>query len=178
MTAVPVDKLIVQISQVRQNPSIPYSEGKGLSLEDLHETLTSVRTALNEAIDAAPESAFSVQPINADGEEVWSVGQIVGHCNSAFISIGNNALQHVGASFDDPPDELSASAEIRMMDRAEASAAANSASVDDFLARIPDDTDLDVTSDYDFFGTMSCRAWIYFIALHEAEHVEQIRSLG
>lgn len=178
MTAVPVDKLIVQISQVRHNPSIPYSEGKDLSLGDLRDTLSSVRSELIEAISAAPDHAFTDQPENAVGEEVWSAGQIVGHCNSAFISIGNSALQHIGASFDDPPDELSANAEIQVMSRDEALAAANTASVADFLTRIPADADLDATKDYDFFGTMSCRAWIYFVALHEAEHVEQIRAFG
>ena len=178
MTAISLDVLASQIAAVRENPTIPYEEGKKLSLSDIGESMAATRAALAAAVENASDSAFEAQPANEEGEEVWSVGQIVGHCNGALLGIGGSAIGLIGIDLGPPPAELQATSESKIMSRDEALAAVNAVDTREFFAMIPDDENLDTTDTHDFFGTVSGRSWLYFMAMHEAEHVEQIKSLG
>ncbi len=178
MTAVAVEELSKQVAQVRDNPGLPYEASKNLSLGDIAETMAATRTALAAAVESAPDSAFEEQPANAEGEEVWSVGQIVGHCNSALLSIGGEALKLIGIEAGEPPETLVAHSESKIMSRDEAVAAANAVDTNEFFAMIPDDGKLDETGSHDFFGNVSGRSWLYFMAMHEGEHVVQVRALS
>lgn len=178
MTAVSVDVLAEQVAAVRENPSLPYEKGKDLSLNDIADSVSGARSALISAIERAPDSAFDPQPNNADGEEVWSVGPIVAHCNGAMMGIGGSAVELMGLDLGDPPADLQAAAESKVMTRDEALAAATVINPSEFFAMIPDDDKLDKTETHDFFGTVSGRSWLYFVAMHEAEHVKQIEALS
>lgn len=167
-----------QISQVRSNPGIPYEVAKDKSLDEIRQSMSQTRAALISAIQAASDSAFTEQPDNADGEEVWSVGPIVAHCNSSLLNIGKAAIDLIGIDLGEPPASLVAASESKVMSRQEALAAAQVVELDDFFAAIPDDESLDNTAEHDFFGTMNARSWLHFMAMHEAEHVAQIKSLG
>ena len=178
MTAVSVEVLAGQVAAIRENPTIAYDESKNLSLSDIGETMAATRAALVEAVENASDSAFEAQPENEAGEEVWSVGQIVGHCNGALLGIGGSAIGLIGVDLGDPPADLQAVSEPKVMSRDEALAAVNVADTAQFFAMIPDDENLDNSETHDFFGPMSGRAWLYFAAMHEAEHVNQIKALG
>jgi hypothetical protein len=47
-----------------------------------------------------------------------------------------------------------------------------------FAASIPADADLDAAVTHPRFGEMSTRGWLVLVALHEADHVNQIRALS
>lgn len=178
MAATTVEDLTGQIARVRENPGLPYEIGKDKSLDDLRQSMASARAALIAAIDAAPDSAFDEQPTAEDGEEVWSVGQIVGHCNDALLNIGGEALKLMEIELGEPPENLVAASEAKIMSREEAKSAAEVVAIGDFFAMLPDDDKLDNSTAHDFFGTMTGRSWLYFMAMHEAEHVAQIKALG
>jgi len=178
MAATTLEDLTTQISQVREKPGLPYEVGKELSLDDIRQTMATTRAALVAAIEAAPDSAFEPQPDNDEGEEVWSVGPIIAHCNSSMMGIGGGAAKAAGLDLGDPPEALAAASESRVMGREEALAAARVVNPDDFFAMIPDDDKLDAESPHDFFGPMSGRTWLYFMAMHEAEHVAQVKALS
>jgi len=178
LTAVAVEVLSKQVAEVRENPGLPYEASKNLSLSDIAETMAATRAALVSAVEAAPDSAFGEQPANADGDEVWSVGQIVGHCNGSLLGIGSEALKLLGVDAGDPPEVLVATSEPKIMTREEALAAASVVDTGEFFSMIADDDNLDATGSHDFFGSVSGRSWLYFMAMHEGEHVVQIQSLG
>lgn len=178
MAAVTVNELMTQIADVREHPNLPYEKGKDLRLDELRVAMAATRAALVEAITNASDSAFEAQPPNADGEEVWSVGQIVAHCNSSMMGIGGETLKLIELDAGEPPESLAAASVSKVMNREEALAAANAVATDDFFAMIPDNEKLDNSTTHDFFGTMNGRSWLYFMAMHESEHVAQIRALG
>ncbi|MEZ4569298.1 MAG: DinB family protein [Thermomicrobiales bacterium] len=178
MAAVSVEELYAQVNRVRENPNLPQQNGNELSHDDLRQTVKGARSALISAIKKAPDGAFAPQPDNDEGEEVWSIGEIVGHCNEALISIGSGAQELIGVDAGDPPAGLRSTSGPRTMSREEALQAANAFDADEYFEMIPDDERLDNASEHDFFGTMSARAWLYFIAMHESDHIYQIRSLG
>ena len=178
LAASTVADLTSQIAQVRENPTVPYDVAKDMSLDDIGQAMAATRAALVGAIEAAPDAAFEAQPENSEGEEVWSVGQIVGHCNGSLVNIGGQALKAAGLDLGEPPEALVAAAEEKIMSREDALAAARVVNTDDFIALLSDDENLDKTMTHDFFGVMSGRSWLYFAAMHEAEHVSQIKSLG
>ncbi|CAN5476792.1 hypothetical protein BH23CHL2_BH23CHL2_30340 [soil metagenome] len=64
------------------------------------------------------------------------------------------------------------------MSRDEGLSWARAPSIEDFYALTPECADLDKTDTVKVFGTVSGRSRLYFTALHEVEHVEQIKSLG
>lgn len=178
MPAVTVNDLRDQIAQIRSQPTLAYEKGQHCSLDELRQAMSDTRLALVAAIRSASDSAFEPQPANDEGDEVWSVGPIVAHCNGAMMNIGGQALTQMGVEAGEPPAALAAAAESRVMSRDEAIASATVIDTDDFFAMIPDDERLDKAADHDFFGTMTGRTWLYFMAMHEAEHIGQIESLG
>ncbi len=173
-----VDQLAQQVARVRSEPGLPYELGKSVSLADLRAASNQTRAALVAAVAAAPESAFESQPTGEDGEDVWSVGEIVGHCNGAALGIGGSALKLIGVEAGDPPAAVQSASEPQVMTRSRAQEAAEAVKFDDFYSLIPEDADLDAAETHDFFGTMSARSWLYFMSMHEAEHVAQIEALA
>jgi hypothetical protein len=129
-------------------------------------------------VDAAPDAAFAPQAANGEGEQNWSIGEIIGHANGTALGIGGTAMALVGAEMGEPPAALQSTSEPRVMDRAEASAAARAVDYTDLFGGLADDETLDNTEQHNFFGTMSARTWLYFMAMHEADHVNQIRDLS
>ncbi len=178
MAEITVDELQAQIGELRSNPTLAYDKGKDRSLAEIRQAMASTRAALVDAIENAPDAAFEEQPANDEGEEVWSVGPIVAHCNGSLLGIGGEALKLIELDAGEPPESLAAAAESKIMSRAEALAAASVVATDDFFEMIPDDENLDNSSEHDFFGTMTGRTWLYFMAMHEAEHVAQVKALG
>lgn len=152
-------------------------ESRGLSRADLNELAANGRTELRAQIERAPDSAFEAQAA-VDGQEVWSIGEIIGHCNTSAWNIGGRPFQLFGSELGDPPAALAAYSDVRIRSRAESLEAVEAFDVDDYFARIPADADLEITSENDFFGTMTPRAWLFFLAVHEADHIGQIGDLS
>ncbi len=178
MSAVTVDQLLEQVRRIREEPGLAFEESSNMSLEQVPDALESVRASLIAAVDAAPDSAFAPQPANGEGEAYWSVGEVVGHSNGTALGIGANLFQLSGHAPVEPPAALANSSEPRPMTRAEARQAARAVNYRELFGGLTDDSKLDATEEHNFFGTMSGRSWLYFIAMHEADHVNQIRELN
>jgi hypothetical protein len=173
-----MEQLVAQIGQVRENPSIPREASEGMNLEELRRTMSTIRSALVDAVAAAPDAAFEAQPANAEGEEVWGVGEILGHCNASAFNIGSSALSVMDVEAGEPPEPLRSWSESRVMTRDDARQAAEVAAPGAIYDLVPDGANLEAANESDFFGTMPARAWLYFMAMHEAEHVAQVKALS
>lgn len=152
-------------------------ESQGMSRAELYELVASGRAELRAEIERAPEGAFAAQPA-PDDQEVWSVGEIIGHCNASAWNIGGRPFQLLGSELGEAPGALAAHSDVRVRSRAEALEAVEAFDTDAYFARIPADADLEITSENDFFGTMTPRAWLFFLAVHEADHIGQIGELS
>jgi len=74
-------------------------------------------------------------------------------------------------------DDLTTSGEQRVLDKDATIAAAELINLDDWFARIPADADLEKSDESPALGKVSARVWLYFMAVHEANHVEQLEEL-
>jgi hypothetical protein len=173
-----VEQLIEEVRNVRANPGLPREASEGMDLDELRRTMSNVRAALASAVEAASDGAFGEQPASEDGAEIWAVGQILGHCNAAVFDIGARAFDLIGIDPGERSEDAQRCSEIELRERGEALRAVNAVDIDEYFGKIPADANLEAASHSDFFGAMPARAWLYFMAMHEADHVAQVRALG
>jgi hypothetical protein len=152
-------------------------ESRGLSRNELCELVVSGRAELRSQVERASDSAFEAQATEND-QEVWSIGEIIGHCNTSAWNIGNRPFLLLDLELGEPPPALAAQSDVRLRSRAESLEAVDAFDVKAYFARIPADADLEIESHNDFFGTMTPRAWLFFLAVHEADHISQIGNLS
>lgn len=152
-------------------------ESSGLNREELIALVVSGRAELRSQIERAPDAAFDAQSA-PEGQEVWSIGEIIGHCNTSVWTIGGRPFELLGSELGDPPATLAAHSDVRIRSRAEALEAVDAFDADAYFAQLPADADLEITSQNDFLGTMTPRAWLFFMAVHEADHIGQIGELS
>jgi hypothetical protein len=174
-TSTELDAIAKQL--LARQPVSLNDESRGLSRDELCELVVSGRADLRSQIELAPDSAFEAQAAQA-GQEVWSIGEIIGHCNTSAWNIGGRPLQLLDLELGDPPAALAAQSDVRLRSRAESLEAVGAFDVNAYFARIPTDADLEIESHNDFFGTMTPRAWLFFLAVHEADHIGQIGDLS
>lgn len=178
MAASSLDELLRVLDGIRTNRSIVYESAQGISLADLKATVEGARGDLAGSVRSAPDAAFEKQSPDSDGNEVWSVGEILSHCNAAMFDLGSRALRLLDIDAGQPPPRWQRWSDIQMLSRAEAEQALDAVDIDALFAMVPSDADLDVTGIDEFFGTMSARSILYLVAVHEADHVRQVWKLG
>jgi hypothetical protein len=150
---------------------------RGLSLDELRERVIRMRREMVDLATSLPAGAFEAQPADAGGEPVWSAGEVVTHCNGVLMRFAERAATMMNV---DPPTwtaEQAASGEQRALDQDATVAAAGLIDLSGWLAAIPAGADLESSVDHPALGTLSGRAWLHFMAVHEANHVEQLEEL-
>ena len=152
------------------------------SREELVGALQSTRNDLRTQIETLPDSAFNAQPADADGNEVWSAGQVISHVSGATYGIVGRSMELVDVENPEPPEALSQfigdsplllsrEDSLKALDAGDEAAMAQ-------INSIPEGADLSVASNHDFFGEMSSKSWLMFATVHEADHVGQLQELN
>jgi uncharacterized damage-inducible protein DinB len=153
------------------------SEGRALPLSDLIETVQRVRHRMLVALDSLPKEAFEPQPVDANGNEVWSAGQLVSHICTSQLRFTENVGKLVEYKLEPETDDLEQDDTLPMT---EARMALKTATVilRQTLKAIPEDADFTKTMEHERFGTIGVKGWLVLVAVHEHDHVQQFRSLG
>jgi hypothetical protein len=150
---------------------------QGKSLAELCGEALQMRRALAATVGTLPDSAFDSQPADDAGNPVWSAGEVITHCNGVLMRFAERAAAMMAI---DPPtwsDAQAASGEQRALNRDAAIAAAGIIDLSEWFAAIPQDADLDTATDHPALGKISGRVWLQFMAVHEANHTEQLEEL-
>jgi len=177
-------KIAERVQEQATNEACPWrgepildETSQGKTLDELRANASQMRRALIDAARTLPDAAFEAQAPDADGRPVWSAGEVITHCNGVLTRFADRAADMAGV---DPPGWTAAqlaTGEQRLLDREAAIAAVEAVDPSAWLAAIPADADLESAVDHPAFGKMSARAWLHFMAVHEANHVEQLEEL-
>ena len=150
---------------------------RGMTREQLTSQAIQMRQELVAAVKTLPEGAFEPQSTDAEGNEVWSAGEVITHCNGVLMRFAERGAALSGRDAPAWPEALVASGEQRALDKEAAIAAAEQVKLENWFARLPADADLEVSGESPAIGKVSPRVWLYFMAVHEANHVEQLEEL-
>jgi hypothetical protein len=176
MTRLTGDAMREIASKVFGERSMTLSEaGDGYALDEMTGAVRALRRMMASTLESSPESAFAAQPA-ADGEAGWAAGQVIAHIANAQVSMTGAVRSLLGMpAVDGERRDLD-----RLPDRDEALSilAETSRSFDAFVSEIPADADLSKTMTHERFGEMSTNGWMMLMALHEGDHLRQVRALA
>lgn len=150
--------------------------GAAYEMEEMVSAVRGLRRMMRSALESAPDSAFATQPA-AEGEAAWSAGQVVAHLANSQASMSGavrSLLDLPAAAESDRHDlELLPSRDdaLTILDRI-------NAGFDAFVAEIPADADVTKAAPHARFGEMSSKGWMMLMALHEGDHLRQVRALA
>ena len=165
--------------QVRAQETTLAAAAEPYELDDIAAMIVGTRATLRGQIAELPDAAFEPQAADAEGNDVWSAGEIITHCNSALVSIGGRAFGLLDVTWEDADGAVAEYTEVRPLDRAGALAALDAVDLDAFLATVPADADLTVVGEPNpRFGEVPAKGWLMFIAIHEADHVGQYQEMA
>ena len=150
---------------------------QGMTLEQLTSQAARMRHELIAVTKSLPAGAFDAQPASSDGNEVWSAGEVITHCNFVLMRFAEHGAALAGMDTPEWSASLVASGEQQILDKDAAIAAAEMIDLDDWFAAIPASVDLESSDHSPAIGTVSPRVWLYFMAVHEANHIEQLQEL-
>lgn len=152
----------------------------GYEFEDITVMMVETRGALRESLLALPDAAFEPQPADADGNPVWSAGEVITHCNMAVLALGGRALSIFDVTFEDSTGVLAEYTELRPLSREEALIAVDALDMEAFIATIPDDADPLAANQepHRIHGNVPAKGWLMYVAIHEADHVGQFGELA
>lgn len=155
-------------------------EASDMSIEDLKSTVRAIRRMFNAAAAGLPESAYERQPDDADGNDVWSAGEIVGHITAMTLWTEANIHKLTGQQEIPPPSEAAAFAEVKVRSKGETLRALDAAesALTRMLDAISEDVDTRRTIEDDTFGSVGVKGWLLLTALHEGDHTGQLRELA
>ena len=88
---------------------------QGMTREQLTSQASQMRQALVAAVKTLPDSAFEPQPVDVDGNSVWSAGEVVTHCNAVLMRFAERGAALTGEDAPEWPEELVASGEQRVL---------------------------------------------------------------
>lgn len=146
------------------------------SLDDLVDSVRAVRRMVEGTLESLPATAFEAQEA-PEGSENWSAGQVLSHVSN----IQSGVLQGVRTMLEMEPVAPAPEHDMAAQpsqDEAQAILAQMNQTLDAFIAGIPAGADLDQTAEHPRFGDMSTRGWLLLMALHEGDHINQLRALA
>jgi hypothetical protein len=144
-------------------------------------TIHELRAQMAPVIALLPEAAFAPRPIPRDAsEEEWSAGQVVDHVCGAQRSVMVRFIDLVSSDDNVATLRPVAPPDPRPLTRAEALAAleqanARLAALAEFLLLASEPVR---TIDNPWFGTLGIRGILLFFAIHEYDHLGQLRVMG
>ncbi len=110
---------------------------QGMTREELFTQAAQMRRELIAAVRTLPDGAFEPQPADANGNQVWSAGEVITHCNAVLMRFAERGAALASGDTLEWPKELAASGEQRVLDKDATIAAAELINLDDWFARIP-----------------------------------------
>ncbi len=156
--------------------SVTLSEaGSAYEMDEMTGAVRAVRRMMGSTLESLPDSAFAVQPA-ADGEAGWTAGQVIAHIANSQLSMSGAVRSLLGMPAAD--GERRNLDQLLDRDEALATLAETNQSFDAFVGEIPANSDLTKTMTHERFGEMSTKGWMMLMALHEGDHLRQIRALG
>lgn len=157
--------------------SVTLSEaGADYELDELASSVHAVRRMMGSTLESLPDAAFASQP-PAEGEAAWSAGQIIAHLANSQASMTSQTR----SLLDMPAPESSDRHDLERLpsrDDALAILAQINTGFDAFIAEVPADADLAKAAPHQRFGEMSGKGWMMLMALHESDHLRQVRALA
>jgi hypothetical protein len=149
--------------------------GAGYELDEMTGAVRALRRMMASTLESLPESAFAAQP-PADGEAGWAAGQVIAHIANSQVSMSGAVRTLLGMpAVDGERRDLD---RLPARDEALAILAETSQAFDAFVGEIPADADLTKAATHERFGEMSTNGWMMLMALHEGDHLRQIRALA
>jgi hypothetical protein len=149
--------------------------GAAYELDDMTSAVRAVRRMMGSTLESLQESAFTAHQAG-EGEAAWAAGQVIAHIANAQLSMSNavRSLLDIPAIDGDRQDL------DRLPNRAEALTILADANreFDTLVSDIPAGADLSKTMSHERFGEMSVNGWMMLMALHEGDHLRQIRALA
>jgi len=149
--------------------------GAEYEMDEMTSAVRALRRMMGSTLESLPESAFAAQPA-ADGEAGWSAGQVIAHIANSQVSMSGAVRSLLGMPAAD--GERRDLDQLPSRDEALAILAEANLGFDTFVSEIPTDADLTKAATHERFGEMSTNGWLMLMALHEGDHVRQVRALA
>lgn len=166
----------------RERVSTLDEEASSFSLEDLRLALGVGRLGVRSEIEWLPEQAFEEQALDANGNEIWTAGQVVNHIGNAQIgmTIWLHAALNLRPSDDehpllnltdaDEPGRLTREQSLHVLDVAERE-------LETLFDAIPEHIDESMRARHPAFGLAGIKGGLLIMAIHEHGHLEQLKHL-
>ncbi|HUG16150.1 MAG TPA: DinB family protein [Thermomicrobiales bacterium] len=169
----------IRATVFRRRESTLADEASRFSVVDLEVTLLSMRRDIRLLLETLPGAAFTAQPANDD--PVWSAGEIVAHLRHAQMNIFLRATRAAaglaaGRDAERPDDDgvhpvRSRAASLAILDDADRD-------LIEVFDSLPDAVDLERTVIDDKLGPTGVRDSLLFLAIHDDDHLGQLRELA
>jgi hypothetical protein len=151
--------------------------GAEYELGEMTSAVRAFRRMMRSTLESLPESAFVAQS-SSNGEDHWTAGQVIAHLANSQASMTGAVRSLLEMPAAPEGDRHDVDAVLPLRDEALAILAAMEPDFDAFVSAIPADADLNRTMSHPRFGEMSTNGWMLLMALHEGDHLRQIRGLG
>ncbi len=150
--------------------------GAEYELDEMTSTVRAMRRMLVSTLETLPDSAFDRQS-PAEGEDAWSAGQVVAHLANSQASMSSPVRSLLGMPEAANTDRIEMET---LPPREESMAILSTANTDfdAFVSEIPADADLTKSQAHDRFGEMSGNGWMMLMAIHEGDHLRQVRAMA
>lgn len=160
---------------VRRQDTIE-SVASDFSQAELVETIREARQEIRDTVAHLPAAAFDPQPLDDDGEPVWSAGEVAGHLLEMMFWLQLALRQLAGEDPGGAPDE---DAESRVLNREETLATLDQCDVELQRAlEMADDVPAATRIRIDGLGEPGVRGLLLLHAIHEWDHADQFASLA
>ncbi|CAN5675348.1 hypothetical protein BH23CHL2_BH23CHL2_20920 [soil metagenome] len=100
-------KIAERVQDQATNENSPYrgqpvlnETSQGKTLDELRANAIRMRREMIDTVKSLPDSAFDTKPADAEGNPVWSAGEVITHCNGVLMGFTERAA---GMMSIDPP---------------------------------------------------------------------------
>lgn len=165
----------------RREESTLADEARGMTLAGFEATITGIRRDMRGLLVALPDAAFTEQPANDAGEQVWSAGQVTLHiCDTATNIFGNFLRVAAGLPDGFHAPRVEDTHAFPFASRAEALALLDACDRDlaGAFGSAPAGLDLTAEATVEPMGTTTIAANLMIFAIHEDDHLGQLQELA
>jgi hypothetical protein len=151
-------------------------------LDDLRLMLGVSRLGMRSEIEWLPDRMFEDQGVDANGNEIWTAGQVVNHIGHAQIGMTAWLYDALGLALTceqhpltdltdaDEPGRLTREQSFHVLDVAERE-------LEVMFDAIPDRLNPAMNARHPAFGTAGVKGGLLIMAIHEHGHLEQLKHL-
>ncbi len=164
------DIVFVRRQNTIENVASEYSRA------DLVDTINAARREIRDIVATLPAAAFEPQPPDADGEAIWSAGEIASHLLEMMFWLQLALQQLAGKDPGGSPDEQT---ELRVLDRPATLDVIRQAGRElERALEMADEAPRDTRIKIEGLGEPGVHGLLLLHAIHEWEHAEQFAALA